>query len=152
MTPVAQRDESSRPRSDGDALQGHGNEVAIRERIDTLAEAIRNKNADQVMAHYTSDVVAYDLQPPLEVRGVAAYRRNFEKWFASMAARISFDVSDVHISASDNEAFSHCLSHVTGPLADGGRADYWVRVTSGWRKLRGQWLVAHEHISMPTMM
>jgi ketosteroid isomerase-like protein len=41
---------------------------------------------------------------------------------------------------------------VTGARAGGGRADYWVRVTSGWHKLHGQWVVAHEHISMPTMM
>jgi len=27
-----------------------------------------------------------------------------------------------------------------------------VRVTSGWRKADGVWLVSHEHISMPTMM
>jgi ketosteroid isomerase-like protein len=27
-----------------------------------------------------------------------------------------------------------------------------VRVSSGWRKLHGEWLVSHEHISMPTML
>lgn len=128
------------------------NETAIRARIDSLAEAIRNKNLDQVLGHYAPDVVVYDLLPPLDVRGIAKYRRNFEKWFATMAGRIHYEMLDVTISADDTHAFVHCLSHVTGARTGGGRADYWVRVTSGWRKSEGQWLITHEHISMPTMM
>ena len=127
-------------------------EAEIHGRIHSLAEAIRNKNIDQVMAHYAPDVIVYDLLPPLEVCGIAAYRKNFERWFESMAGRISYEVLDVHISTSDTCAFCHCVSHVTGARAGGGRADYWVRVTSGWRKMHGEWLVTHEHISMPTMM
>jgi len=86
------------------------------------------------------------------VCGVAAYRRNIEKWFASMAGRISYEVLDVHVSVSDTHAFCFCLGHVTGSRSGGGRAEYWVRVTNGWRKEHGEWLIAHEHISMPTMM
>jgi ketosteroid isomerase-like protein len=128
------------------------NETAIRERIDSLAEAIRNKSLDQVLTHYSPDVFVYDLLPPLEVRGIAKYRHNFEKWFATMAGRIHYEMLDVTISADNTHAFVHCLSHVTGARSGGGRADYWVRVTSGWRKVEGHWLIAHEHISMPTMM
>jgi ketosteroid isomerase-like protein len=130
----------------------HENEEEVRQRVESLALAIRNKNIEQLMWHYAPDVVVYDLQPPLDVRGSAAYRRNFEKWFASMAGRISYEMLDLRISACDTHAMSHCLSHVTGARAGGGRADYWVRVTTGWRKIDGQWLVTHEHISMPTMM
>lgn len=28
-------------------------------------------------------------------------------------------------------------------------ADYWVRVTAGCRKTNGQWMLIHEHVSMP---
>lgn len=128
------------------------NDVDLHQRIDTLAEAIRNKNLDQVMTHYAPDVVAYDVLSPLEVLGTDAYRRNFEKWFATMAGRISFEMMDLHVSASDTHAFSYFLSHVTGARTGGGRADYWVRVSSDWRKVDGEWLVAHEHVSMPTLM
>jgi ketosteroid isomerase-like protein len=31
----------------------------------------------------------------------------------------------------------------------GKKADYWVRVTSGLRKIDGRWVITHEHISMP---
>jgi ketosteroid isomerase-like protein len=150
MTQAIERQEAPRGRADRSELSG--NEAAIRARIDSLAEAIRNKNLDQVMWHYASDVVVYDLLPPLDVRGIGKYRRNFEKWFATMAGRIHYEMLDVTISADDTHSFVHCLSHVTGARTGGGRADYWVRVTSGWRKVDGQWLITHEHISMPTMM
>lgn len=150
MTPATERGEVPRDRADG--LPPQGNVGEIETRIETLANAIRTKNIEQVLSHYTPDVVVYDLLPPLDVRGIAAYRKNFEKWFASMAGRISYEMLDVHICADDDHAFVHCLSHVTGARSGGGRADYWVRVTSGWRKAEGRWLIAHEHISMPTMM
>ena len=150
MTPTTERSASTPARYEGQALLE--NEGEIFERIESLAEAIRYKNVDHVMSHYAPDVLAFDVQPPLEVRGVAAYRKNFEKWFASMAGRIAFEMSGVHISADDNHAYSHCLSHVTGARTGGGRADYWVRITSAWRKMHGEWVVAHEHISMPTML
>ena len=150
MTPATQRGESASAFSDRPAL--FGNEDEVYERINSLAEAIRFKNVDLVMTHYAPDVLVFDLRPPLEVRGAVAYRKNFEKWFASMSGRIAFEMSDVHVYADETHAFCHSLSHVTGARAGGGRADYWVRVTSAWRKVRGEWVVAHEHISMPTLM
>jgi ketosteroid isomerase-like protein len=128
------------------------NEIEVRQRMESLANAIRTKNLEQVLWHYAPDVVVYDLLPPLDVRGIAAYRRSFEKWFASMAGRISYDILDLRVSACDTHAMAHCLSHVTGARTGGGRHDYWVRITSGWRKLDGQWVVTHEHVSMPTMI
>jgi len=150
MTPATERQPASPSYRDRSELSE--NEAAIRERVDSLAEAIRNKNLDQVLWHYAPDVVVFDLLPPLDVRGIGKYRQNFEKWFATMAGRIHYEMLDVTISADNTHAFVHCLSHVTGARTGGGRADYWVRVTSGWRKTEGQWLIAHEHISMPTMM
>jgi ketosteroid isomerase-like protein len=80
MTPRTERSELSQTLTELITLRE--NETEIQQRIDTLAEAIRNKNLDQVMSHYAPDVIVFDLMPPLDVRGIAAYRRNFERWFA----------------------------------------------------------------------
>jgi ketosteroid isomerase-like protein len=130
----------------------HKDEIEIHLRIDTLADAIRNKNLDRVMAHYAPDVSVYGLLPPLDLHGSDAYRKNMEKWFESMASRICYELLDVQVSASDTHAFCHCLVHVQGARTGGGRSDFWVRITRGWRKVEGEWLVQHEHISAPTMM
>lgn len=36
--------------------------------------------------------------------------------------------------------------------ADAYREDRWVRVTNGYRKVGGKWLIAMEHISVPVDM
>ena len=125
---------------------------AIRDRVESLARAIREKDIEAVMAHYAPDVVVYDLMPPLDVRSAADYRKNFERWFASMSGLIDYQMSDLRISMSESHAFSHGLGHVKGARKNGERVDYWVRVTTCFQKANGQWLVGHEHVSMPGMM
>jgi ketosteroid isomerase-like protein len=51
------------------------NEAAIRELIDGLVTAIRAKNIDGVMASYATDLVAFDIVPPLQFAGARAYRK-----------------------------------------------------------------------------
>jgi ketosteroid isomerase-like protein len=121
----------------------------IRERIDTLAGAIRAKDVDALMAHYAPEVVVFDIRPPARIRGVDAYRKNFEAWFASVKGRIDYEVHDLSIARSGDVAFCCCVSHVRSVRTTDEKPDYWVRVTSGLQKMGGQWLVAHEHISMP---
>jgi ketosteroid isomerase-like protein len=34
----------------------------------------------------------------------------------------------------------------------GKKAEYAVRVTDGYKKINGQWLISHEHVSIPVDM
>ena len=121
----------------------------IRECIETLAQAIREKDVDAVMTHYAPDICVYDVGPALDLHGAAAYRKNFEKWFASMFGPIEYEMADLRISISESHAFCFFLGHVTGDRRDGVKADYWVRVTTCFQKANGQWLIGHEHVSLP---
>jgi ketosteroid isomerase-like protein len=127
-------------------------ENSLRHSLETLAQAIRDKDINAVMAHYTPDVVVYDVRPPLDVQGADAYRKNFERWFTSMLGPIDYAVTDQQVSMSDSHAFCFSLAHVKGTKLDGEKADYWVRVTTCFQKANGQWLVGHEHVSMPATM
>ena len=124
-------------------------DTSLSDRVETLAQAIRDKDVAAVMTHYAPDVVAYDVMPPLDVRGAGAYRKNFERWFASMEGPIDYQMEDLRVSMSESHAFCHCLSHVRGRTSGGERVDYRVRVTTCFQKANGQWLVGHEHVSMP---
>ena len=127
-------------------------DTSVRDRVASLAQAIRDKDIDQLMTHYAPDVVAYDIMPPLAVLSAADYRKKFEQWFASMRGPIDYEMDDLRISMSESHAFCHCVSHVRGTQTDGEKADYWVRVTTCFQKANGQWLVGHEHVSMPVTM
>lgn len=125
---------------------------SVRDRVASLAQAIRDKDIDYLMTHYAPDVVAYDVMPPLAVLSAADYRKSFEQWFASMRGPIDYEMDDLRISMSESHAFCHCVSHVRGTRTNGEKADYWVRVTTCFQKANGQWLVGHEHVSMPETM
>jgi uncharacterized protein (TIGR02246 family) len=126
-----------------------GDDAQIREGMEALARALRAKDIDALMAHYAPGVVTFDLRPPLRVQGVDAYRRNFEAWFASVQGPIDYEIRDARITTRDDVAFCHSLVHVKSTRTTGERADYWVRVTSGFQKTNGRWLVTHEHVSVP---
>ena len=46
-------------------------------------------------------------------------------------------------------AFAHSLNRLSGTLKNGNRSGFWVRATFCFRKIDGDWLVAHDHVSVP---
>lgn len=126
--------------------------VQIRERLETLAQALRAKDIDALMAHYAPDNVTFDLRPPTQVLGADAYRKNFEAWFASTKGPIDYQMRNLRIATRDDVAFCHYLGHVRSTRTTGEKTDYWVRVTTGLEKTSGGWMVTHEHISVPFNM
>ena len=125
-------------------------EGVLRRHIEEIGEAIRDKNLDRLMACYASDVVAFDVRPPLNTYGADEYRKNFERWFASFEGPLGFELKDLRIAPGEGAAFCHYLGLVTGARPDGRKSGYWVRGTTCFERRDGQWLVTHEHISMPT--
>ena len=94
-------------------------------------------------------MVAYDLVPPLQYVGADAYRKEDEAFLAQYEGPIAIELRDVHIVASDGGAFATSRQRISGPLKNGQHSDVWVRVTNGFRKINGQWLDTHDHVSVP---
>ncbi len=105
-------------------------EVVLHKRIDEISQAIRDKNLDRLMTFYATDVEVFDLMPPLNTRGAAEYRKNFERWFGSFEGAISFELVELRIAAGEGVAFCHYLSLVTGARPDGRKSGYWARGTT----------------------
>ena len=129
-----------------------GEESGIRQLIDGFQRAIRAKDLDGVLSVYAPDIVSFDLVPPMQYVGIAAYRRPWEETFASFEGRIGYQVSDLHITATDEVAFSHSLNRMSGTTKSGQTISMWVRWTACFRKLDGRWLVTHEQVSVPIDM
>lgn len=123
-------------------------DVRIRRRIDEWLDALRGKDIDGVMAHYAPDMITYDLMP-LQLKDISAYRKNFELWFGSVQGRIEYEIQDMRLATSQDVALCHYVGHVRYLRTTGENTDYWVRVTMGLRKTNDEWLVTHEHVSLP---
>jgi ketosteroid isomerase-like protein len=132
-----------------DGKTGASIKDVLRRRIDELAQAIRDKNVDHLMSFYAPDVTVFDVRPPLNVRGADAYRQNFERWFASFEGPLGFEITNLRIVPGDAAAFCHYLSLVSGARPQGRISGYWVRGTTCFERRDNEWLVTHEHISMP---
>jgi ketosteroid isomerase-like protein len=135
-----------------DGKTGASFTVVLRRRIDELAQAIREKNVDHLMSFYAPDVTVFDVRPPLNVRGADAYRNNFEQWFASFEGPLGFELANLRIVPGEVTAFCHYLSLVSGARPGGRTSGYWVRGTTCFERRDNEWLVTHEHISMPARM
>jgi len=104
------------------------------------------------MSGYASDVLTFDIVPPLQYLGTDAYRKNYEEWFASWQGPIGYEISDLGITAGDGVAFSHSLNRISGKRTNGEDTDVWVRATACYRKINDKWLITHEHVSVPFYM
>ena len=124
-------------------------EADIRAFFDDWANAIRTKDVGQSLAHYSPDVLAFDLIDPLQYAGLDALRERLQNWFSSFAGPIGFATRDLSIATGDEVAFSHSLNHVDGTTTEGQKVDMWWRATTGFRETDGKWLVAHSHTSVP---
>ena len=127
-------------------------EAQIRAIIDDYGEGLRNKDADRCASHYADDVVQFDLAPPLEYRGKETARKNLNEWFKTFSGPIGVEMKGLKISAGPETAFAYVMNHISGTNTQGQKNDHWVRVTIGFQKTDGKWLVNHEHVSVPFYM
>jgi ketosteroid isomerase-like protein len=124
-------------------------ESLIRALIDDRVKAIRTKDIDGAMSNISADILSFDVVNPLLYVGSEALRKRAEEWFSSFEGPIDFEVRDLRIAAGDEVAFSHSLNHVMATKTGGGALDMWWRATVCYRKIDGEWMVTHEHQSVP---
>jgi ketosteroid isomerase-like protein len=76
-------------------------------------------------------------------------RERAASWFSSFEDAPGVDVRNLSVAADGDTAFAHGLNRYFGKLTSGGTLDMCVRVTLCLRKINGQWLITHEHNSVP---
>lgn len=124
-------------------------EAFIRQRIEDWAKTIRAKDIDGVMSLYASNIVSFDLNPPLRYGGADNKRRAWQEAFAAYTGPIVYEVRELNVTTHDDLAFLHSLNHVQGTRARGHINDLWLRGTACFRRIDGVWLVVHDHVSVP---
>jgi ketosteroid isomerase-like protein len=124
-------------------------ESQVRALLDNQSEAMRRKDIDRLMSLYSSDIVYFDVVPPLHYTGAAALRGRFLQWFDGWKGPLSMEIRDLNVLASGDIAVAYWLSRASGPLKNGHEVGSWVRVTSCCQRSDQKWLITHEHVSWP---
>jgi ketosteroid isomerase-like protein len=117
--------------------------------FDHRSKAIWAKDIDRLMSFYSPEIVYFDLVPPLRYVGADALRERFLEWFESFEGPIGQEISDLNVVESADVAIAHMLIRASGTLKNGQEVGFWVRATSGCRRSGDEWLITHEHISLP---
>ena len=131
-----------------DENSGSVDQAQIRGLIESCARAIATKDPDAVAAHYTTDLVAFDMMPPLRL-DMRGYKQNYAQWFADIEGQIDYEIGELKIVANGDTGFCTMINRVRYTMKSGEKNDGRVRITLGLRKIGGKWLAAHEHISVP---
>ena len=120
-------------------------EAAIRKAIEDWAAAISNGARAAILAGHADDLLMFDL--PSTVRGIDAYNETWDFFFDRPKGPIKFVPHDLDVTAGDRVAFATCTIRCDGTSA--GPLE--MRLTTGLIKTDGQWIITHEHHSVPTI-
>ncbi|HEY0629036.1 MAG TPA: nuclear transport factor 2 family protein [Sphingomicrobium sp.] len=109
------------------------------------ARAVSEGDRNKILAHHADDVRMFDF--PDTAEGLEAYDKTWDFFFDNQLGPITFAPSDIRVTAGQDVAFVSCNMHCDGTTA--GPLDF--RLTMGLEKRDGQWVITHEHHSLPTV-
>jgi uncharacterized protein (TIGR02246 family) len=123
--------------------------MAIRAVVEAWAAAVRGRDFAGILRNHAADIVMFDVPPPFQTKGIEAYRKTWEMFFSWSDRPIPFDFAEMNITAGDDVAFVVATLHCAEPGPDGAARPLEFRLTVGLRKIDGQWIITHEHHSVP---
>ena len=123
-------------------------DVKLNDRQDAVDVALNIDEGRPILVEQI-DYTGFDVVPPRQYLGANAYRKDWVDFFAMFKGPPKIDITDLSIAAEGNLGFSHSVQRVRGTDTKGQPVDLTVRVTDGYRKIGGNWLIVLEHVSVP---
>jgi uncharacterized protein (TIGR02246 family) len=126
-------------------------QAAIKALEDKFTAAFNAKDTAAIMAQYVPDqsLIVFDASVPLQYTGAAAYTKDWRDFWAMFPGPATITLSDLEVTVGGNVAYGHSIQHATTTDKKGKKMELTVRVTDGYKKVNGQWLISHEHVSVP---
>jgi len=124
-------------------------EAVIRTLIEDWAEAVRFKDYDTILSNLSSDMSMFDVPAPLQSKCLDEYKKTWDTFFDRYQEVCSFDISEMKIQAGSEVALVTVLMRCAGVEQGGSALELDLRLAIGLHKVAGQWLITHEHHSLP---
>ncbi|ATO14146.1 hypothetical protein CO540_10205 [Micromonospora sp. WMMA2032] len=91
----------------------------LRELIEERVAAVARRDAEALAAHQAADVLAFNVLPPLRLRGADQVAPQTRAWFDAYASGPGYEVRDLQVDADGDLGYCAFLYHVTGRLQAG---------------------------------
>src|ERR1700760_1619932 len=124
------------------------NETQVRQIIEDWAKAVREQDMEKILAHHSEDMVMFDVPEPFQSIGIDAYRKTWDVFFKYTRPGV-FDIQHLQVTADENVAFCIATMKCSDKSAGGDYVPLDFRLTTGLKKIDGQWIIIHEHHSIP---
>lgn len=131
------------------ARAGAADDGRIRALEARFAAAVNARDLDAIMKVYSSDVFVFDVVPPRQYVGAAAYREDWKNFLAGFSGAIRFAITDLAVSSQGTLGYSHSIQQISGTDPQGKAVALTVRVTDVYRRRGGDWQIVLEHVSVP---
>src|SRR5262245_48674012 len=124
-------------------------EATIRELVENWTSAVRARDLHGILAHHSPDILMFDVPPPLASKGLEAYAKTWDLFFSWSDDAVILYSKSMDITAGSDVAFVAALMRCAGTEKSGERIELEFRLTICLRKIGQQWMVLHEHHSIP---
>jgi uncharacterized protein (TIGR02246 family) len=124
-------------------------EVEIRQLVEKWSKALEAKDLDRLTADYAPDALLFDAIPAYKVVGAANIRSVWASCLPYFPETFRSEHRDLVVHVDGDLAFVHGLHHFVPTPADHCCGQTWMRITVCYRRIEGQWIVVHEHVSIP---
>ncbi len=125
-------------------------ENQIIDRVRSWAATFETKDVDGMMTYYVDGqgFSAFDLMPPIEFRGGPMWRANWVSFFDAWS-ELALEFAGEEVEANQDLSVYRAMVRLVGVM-HGQSVDMWVRQTNCFRLVDGEWLMFHDHVSVPT--
>ena len=134
-----------------DEQQRASEEAAVRDVVESWMAAVRRQDYDGILNNHSADIVMFDVPPPLQFKGIEAYRKTWDLFFSWSSEPVPFEVTEMTVTAGSDVAFVFATMRCAEPGPNGEQVGLDFRLTVGLRKIDGQWTITHEHHSVPAV-
>jgi uncharacterized protein (TIGR02246 family) len=123
-------------------------EAAVGRLIEEWAAAVRRKDMKGVLRHHAPDMLMFDVPPPFQIKGLDAYEKSWALFYSASPNPPTFDIVELNVTAGSDVAFATAAMRCVW-VHDDKSNDLDFRLTLGLHKIDGQWMILHEHHSVP---
>lgn len=125
-----------------------------RDFLDAYTAAYEALDVDAFLSLYSDDVRVFDVAEPAEYPNKSAWSAQVTGWFGSLAGSAECEFDDVHIIESEELAVITTHVEYQGTVAgeedeETQEMEIDARATFVLQKFDEEWLVIHEHTSIP---
>src|SRR6187549_3630650 len=102
-------------------LQSTPDQLAISDLIERWSKGVRDQDRAAIRQDHDAEIIMFDVPPPFQSRGIDDYMATWETFFSSAEKPVSFNFTDVEITAGADVAFATAVGHCVTIGKDGQR-------------------------------